>query len=190
MLLATWITTIATVIAAAAAAFAWREARKATTSARRAEAIEHGRRHDEMTPQFDLECEPRGGDSNNVILRVILKEGGVDRLDEATITILDDDQADHWARGLPQGVSREEADAFVWGGWEFDTAASAQVVSNRTSRPRPYSLADGKNWDHLSLTRTRPARWMTGTGPDQWQSQYDDKPIRLSITCCLEGHEP
>ncbi|MGH3183360.1 MAG: hypothetical protein ACRDOE_15865, partial [Streptosporangiaceae bacterium] len=44
---------------------------------------------------------------------------------------------------------------------EFNTGASAQVTGNRTTRPRPYSRADGQNWDRLSLMRTRPGHWMS-----------------------------
>jgi hypothetical protein len=44
--------------------------------------------------------------------------------------ILDETGSDHWARGLPDGVTQEQAEAFVWGPLEFNTGASDQVVSN------------------------------------------------------------
>ena len=107
---------------------------------------------------------------------------GLDRLDEVTIAILDEAGADHWAHGLPEKVSAEEARQFVWGPWEFNTGASAQVTGNRTTRPRPYSRPDGRNWDRLSLTRTRPGHWMGAMTPEQWQRDQDG-PVRLQITC-------
>jgi hypothetical protein len=107
-----------------------------------------------------------------------------------TIAILDESGQDHWGHGLPQGVTSEEAALFVWGAWEFNTGASAQVSDNRTTRPRPYSRVNGKNWDHLSLRRTRPGRWMTGTSPSAWEQQHEGKPVRLLISCRLAGYGP
>lgn len=104
-----------------------------------------------------------------------------------TIVILDEAGADHWARGFPSGVTEEDARQFVWGPWQFNTGASAQVTDNRTTRPRPYSRADGRNWDRLSLERTRPGRWMS-MSPEQWKKQREG-PIRLQITCQLAGEQ-
>ena len=118
-----------------------------------------------------------------------LTGGGLERLDEVVISILDETDRDHWAHGLPDGVTQEQAEAFVWGPWEFNTGASVQVVSNRESRPRPYSRISGKNWDLLSLQATRPGQWMAGTSEEEWRKQYRDHPIRLLITSRLEGHE-
>jgi hypothetical protein len=67
---------------------------------------------------------------------VTLKEGGADRLDEVVVAILDDDAADYWARGLPLGVTQEEADTFVWGAWEFDANASTDAAAGQGSHPR------------------------------------------------------
>ncbi len=86
-------------------------------------------------------------------------------------------------------MTAEEAQAFVWGPWEFNTGASAQVVSNRQSRERPYSRVSGKNWDLLSLTRTRPGRWMSES-PEEWRKRWRDKPVRLLVTCRCEGYDP
>ena len=85
---------------------------------------------------------------------------------------------------------KQKAEAFIWGPWEFNTGASEQVVSNRVSRTRAYSLTTGKNWDLLPLTRTRPGRWMSPTSQDNWRKQYTDQPVRLLITCRRAGHEP
>jgi hypothetical protein len=99
-----------------------------------------------------------------------------------TISILDEAGVDHWAHGLPERVTAEEADRFVWGPWEFNTGASAQVTDNRTTWARPYSMPDGKNWDRLSLRRTRPGHWMGAMTPEQWRRDHDG-PVRLRITC-------
>lgn len=106
------------------------------------------------------------------------------------MTILDEAGQDHWSRGLPEGVTQDDAEAFVWGGWEFNIGASEQVVSNRTTRPRAYSLVTGKNWDLLSMNRTRPGPWMSSTSRDEWRKRYAGQPVRLLITCRRDGYEP
>jgi hypothetical protein len=123
-------------------------------------------------------------------LHVALKPGKLESLDEVTVTILDEAGSDHWGHGLPDAVTQQEAEAFVWGPWEFNTGASAQVASNRTTKPRAYSLITGKNWDLLSLRRTQPGRWMTATSQEQWREQYEHTPIRLLLACRRTGYQP
>jgi hypothetical protein len=120
---------------------------------------------------------------------VALKPGALEFVDDVVITILDEAGIDRWGHGLPQGVSQERARAFVWGGWEFNTGASAQVSSNRATKPLRYTLGNGKNWDRLSLSRTRPGEWMSAMSQEQWAKQYDKLPIRLLITCRYPGFE-
>ena len=132
----------------------------------RATAIESDRRHDELTPLFEASCEVTGDLEDSGTLKISLA-GGIDALNGVVVTIQDEYGIDHWGRGLPDGVSQETAEAFVWGPWEFDTNAGAQVVSSRQSRPRAYSLLSGKNWDVLTLAATRPGSCMTGNQPGQ-----------------------
>jgi hypothetical protein len=178
-------------VAAAVAAFgSWSAARKANESAASIAAIERDRRHDEMIPQFDITCTVRETAPDCADLHVILTGGRLERLARVTVTIQDEAGKDHWASGLPDGVTRAEAEAFVWGPWEFNTGASAQVVSNRESRPRTYSRVSGKNWDLLVMRRTRSGTWMSGTSQDEWRSRWQDQPVRLLVTCQCEGYEP
>jgi hypothetical protein len=58
------------------------------------------------------------------------------------------------------------------------------------AKPRAYSLADGKNWDVLSMRHTQPGRWMTGTSPEDWRRQHRGKPVRVLLTCRRAGYEP
>lgn len=183
------VTPVIVAVAAVAGVGSWRSSAKANLTNGGLAAIERGRRHDEVTPEFEITCTERGTSSDSADMRVSLKRGKLEGLDEVTITILDETGRDHWARGLPDGFA-EEAEAFVWGPWEFNTGASAQVISNRTTRTRPYSHVTGKNWDLLSMHRTRPGSWMTGTSQDDWRRQTADQPVRLLITCRREGYEP
>lgn len=177
---------IAILVAGASAAYA----RKQATEQARVSAIEQDRRHEELMPEFKITCTVRETANDSADLRVSLTGGGLEHLDEVVITILDEAGRDHWTCGLPDGVTQEQAETFVWGPWEFNTGASAQVVSNRETVPRTYSRVSGKNWDLLSLIPTRPGYWMTGTSQDDWRKQYRDHPVRLLITCRREGYEP
>src|ERR1017187_5185773 len=180
------------VAAAGIAAWAARQsrnaARQSNSAAETLAAIERGRRHDELAPEFELKFTDTGGGSAN--LHVTLAGGALESLDEATFTVLDETGKDHWSGGLPGRLTQEQAEAFVWGPWEFNTAASVQIISNRESRPRPYSRVSGRNWDLLPLKRTRPGDWMSTYSQQQWQEEYEDQPIRLLITCRRTGYEP
>jgi hypothetical protein len=153
-------------------------------------AIEQERRHDEKTPQFEITCTVKPDAPDSADLWVALVGGRLERHAAVTVTILDEAGQDHWVRGLPSGVAEEEAQAFVWGPWEFNTGAGDQVVSNRQSQPRTLDRVNGKNWELLSLTHTRPGRWMTATSQEQWRKQWRSKPLRLLVTCGCEGYDP
>ena len=161
---------VAAPIAAAAAAIgSWWAATRSNQTTRGLAAIERDRRHDELTPDFEVTCTTWDGSPDQAFLSVTLLPGKLERLDAVTITILDEAGQLHWGRG-PLPVTPEQAAAFVWGPWEFNTGASEQVVSNRQTVAQPYSLVTGRSWDRLALTRTRPGHWMTGTTPDQWRA--------------------
>jgi hypothetical protein len=181
---------VATVAAALAALGSWKAATKANDTAATMAAIEPDRRHDELKPVFEITFRVRGTAIDSADMRATLAGGGMDRLDAVTVTILDDSDADHWSRGLPDGVTQQQAEAFVWGAWEFNTGASDQVDSNRTTKPRAYNRVNGRNWDLLSMNATRPGRWMGGMDQARWQAQYAGKPVRLLIMCYRGGYEP
>ncbi|HEX9355105.1 MAG TPA: hypothetical protein VF933_14985 [Streptosporangiaceae bacterium] len=155
---------VSIVAAAGALGAVWYARRSALSAARSAAAAEATaaldvqRRHAELTPEFEIICTAgENGIGDHGELRLTLTgPAGLDTLDEVTVVILDESGADHWAHGFPGGLGEKDALRFVWGPWEFNTGASAQVTNNRTTRPRPYSRTDGQNWERLSLVRTRP----------------------------------
>jgi hypothetical protein len=182
---------VGTVGAAGIAAWAARQSRDAAVQANAAAeslaTIERGRRHDELAPVFDVKFTETGGDDAS--LHVTFTGGGLESLDEVVFAILDEAGKEHWSGRLPGQVTQEEAEAFVWGPWEFNTGARVQIASNRVSQARPYSLVTGKNWDLLPLRRTRPGHWMSTYTQQQWQEGYRDHPIRLRIICQRKGYE-
>jgi hypothetical protein len=176
------------VVSALAAIGSWRVAIRANRTSDRVAAIESARRHDELTPEFEIVCTPTGNTGDDAFLEVKLT-GGPQQLDEVVITILDEAGQDHWAHGLPPNLSEEDADLFIWGPWEFNAGAREQVANYRTTRPRPYSRANGEDWDRLHLIRTRAGAWMSHYSADRWQAERSG-PLRLQITSRLNGYEP
>lgn len=183
---------IAAIASAAAAVGAWTAARRSNQTASDIAAIERARRHEELTPKFEFTVVggynsiATLGDDAALLVSLV---GGILELDTVEMFVLDETGQDHWARGLPQGVTREEAAEFVWGPWQFDTGATDQVINKRRTKPRPYSRPDGRNWDRLALQRTMAGRWMSPQTTQQWRDQHRG-PIRLAITCAAAGYQP
>ncbi|MFA1544592.1 hypothetical protein [Actinomadura monticuli] len=152
--------------------------------------IEASRRRSELTPQFRLTLtEDINGVARNGNLKIeLIGPSTLDYLDEVTIRIVNEAWKDHCSGRLPTNVTAEEAARFVWGPWEFNAGASAQVSDNRTTKPRPYSRVTGKNWDIFSLHRTQPGHWMAMDSA-QWQEQ-EKGPLRLSLSCSRAPYEP
>ncbi|MCW2688741.1 MAG: hypothetical protein JWR37_3631 [Mycobacterium sp.] len=175
---------LATIAAGAGGVGSWAATARLT-------AIERGRRHSELTPEFEISCatDVNGAPDHGELVLTLVGPTGLDHLDEVTVRVLDETGQDHWGRGLPDGVSEEDAALFVWGPWEFNTGASKQVSDNRTTRPRLYSRVDGKNWDRLALRRTKPGHWMSDRAPERWRHKHPG-PLRISITCRRDPYEP
>jgi hypothetical protein len=187
---------VAAVSSAVAGTGSWFAANKSVNSSARAAdaadgltAIEAERTHRDLTPEFRFRLEGghQGVGDNGELTVELVGPAGLDFLNEVTIE-LDEAGRDHWGHGFPEGYEREAA-RFVWGPWEFNSGARDQVENNKITKSRRYSRADGKNWDRLSLNRTRPCTGMTGTMPDAWRQQVQG-PMRLSVTCRRDDYRP
>lgn len=162
-------------------------AREANAAARALVAIERDRRHEELTPQFEITCTVKTTASDAADLWVELTGGRLERHAAVSVTIRTRPGRITGAAGCPT-ASRPRRPRHSSGGRGSSTRAPASRWSaNRQSRERPFDRVSGKNWELLSLTRTRPGRWMTGTSQDQWRRQWRDKPVRLLLTCKCEG---
>lgn len=179
---------VVAIVSAVAAIGSWRTAIRANKTAGSVARIETARRHAELTPEFKVTLTRTGNSNDEAYLDVKLIHGP-SAIDEVVISILDETGQDHWARGLPANLSQHDADLFIWGPWEFNIGAREQVENYRSTKPRPYSQLNGKNWDHLHMVRTRAGAWMAGHTNDQWQAEHSG-PLRLKFTCKIAGHEP
>ena len=163
--------------AAAIAAFkSWNAATRAAATTAALATFMVDLRHADLTPESEVTCKARSRDHDSADLHVALKLGRLPHLDEVTVTVLDETGHDHWTRGLPAGVTQEQAEAFVWGPWEFAVAAghgqaAGNGATNRMTSARAYSVVNG-------------------TSPDDWRRRYAGKPVSLLITCRRDGYEP
>jgi hypothetical protein len=132
----------AAVAAAIAALGFWKAARKSNATADLMAGIEWDRRYQELTPEFDVTFTARDTADDSADLRVALKPGRLQRLDEVTIAILDEAGKAHWTRGLPDGVTQDEAEIFVWG------AMGVQHGSQRAGCQQPGEQAVSLLPDH------------------------------------------
>lgn len=174
-------------VSAGAAVGLWRSAHRANEISARAVSIDASRRHDERTPDFKVEIVQNETTLDHANLTVPLVRPA--HLDEVVINILNEANADHWGSGrLPDRVTQREAELFVWGLWQFNTGASQQVADARTTLPRRYSRADGKDGEVFDLIKTRPGHWMHST-QQSWAQEHNG-PVRLSFECRLDGEQP
>lgn len=113
--------------------------------------IERDRRHDELTPRFDITCKVRdtraglGGHAHDA------GQGGAQHLDSVVITILDETGVNHWVNGPPDDVMPEEALAFVWRPWEFNSGASRFSITVRPRRGPTQGRAGGTGTSSASF---------------------------------------
>ncbi len=171
-------------VSAIAAAGSWRAALKANNAAGQLAAIERHRRRGELTPQFTITATIWATSPDTADLRVILSgPDELDWLDPVTIRIMDERWKDHGIRTLAGGPTPEQVAKIVYGPWEFNPGASAQVISNRETHPRRYERSTGQDWDLLGLQPARPPTWASSVTPQQWLQLFAGQPIRLLLTC-------
>lgn len=194
----------ALVVSTASALYARQLGKSAETVAKAAAAaadaakttadIEADRRHDALSPQFEVTFTPDPKDGAGDLLNLTLNGPyGLGWLDVVVAII---DEPGHDDRHDPEicpKVGEEEAQEFIRGPWKFKS--SARVVpwrptdgkvfaSSKRTNPLRFSLPDGNDKWGLPLERTEPGSWM-GLNQAQWQWQWEREgaPIRLKITC-------
>jgi hypothetical protein len=147
-------------------------------------AIEGKRLHDDLTPELAITCDARpGADSRRADMTLELTgPAGLDRLDEVTIRIRDD-MPDRKPTPGSQ-LTQEQISEVIWGPYRLnpgmrDTDSCGRVHGPfRLPKREPYPI---------QLEQSMAPAWAT---PSFWRNQYDDKPVRLELTCRREGHEP
>jgi hypothetical protein len=143
---------------------------------------ERHRWHTDLTPTFDVTCTTTGGDRAE--LRVVLAgPAGLDRLDQVTMSIRDDIRGR--APVTAGEPTAEQITRQVWGPYRFVSGVDGADETGRRVAPVELLLGD---WRPFALERTLPPPWSSDT--DGWRRQYANQPLRLTLTCCRQGHQP
>jgi hypothetical protein len=167
----------AAIIAVACAAYTRRQAVASEATA----AIEGKRLHDDLTPQLAVTCTERPGTSQADMTVELTGPAGLDGLDEVTIRIRDDRPDRNSRPG--SGVTQEQISRVIWGPYRLNRGVRDTDPDGRAHGP--FRLPKNEPYP-LQLEQTTPPSWTT---PEFWH-QYEDKPVRLEITCRSAGHEP
>ena len=151
--------------------------------------IERQRRRAKLTPQFEITCTVHASAAGHADLRVILRgPDTLDELDEVAIGILDERWQDHGSRLTRGGPSADDIAKHIWGAWEFNTGASAQVADN-PDHCASVLLPDERQRLGLLFAgaRTSPPYWASMT-QQQSLRRTDGRPLRLVICCRLDDY--
>ena len=181
---------VATAIAAVAAVGSWLAAKKANAAAQAMTAIEAARRHEELQPQITIECRRQPGQADRALLYLTLKgPPALDRLDEVTLRILDEQWKDRSGQPLAGGPTPEEISQTIWGPYRFvPRVDNTKDENGRTAGAGPLELQGARNWLLQSVEASSPPRWVQD--PSWWRQQYVGQPIRLLVSCWRAGQEP
>jgi|SRR5215472_14222813 len=164
---------IAILVAGASAAYT----RKQATEQAKVASIERDRRHDELTPEFEITCEARDNDGNRAELNLELTgPAGLTELDPVTVRIRDDIPGRKPRNGSQ--LTQEQISEVIWGPYRVLTGLRDTDANGRSHGP--FRLLRNEPYP-IPLERSLLPSWMSN--PEQWHQQYEGKPVRLEIAC-------
>lgn len=165
---------------------AFRSARSARQSSEAAETLtelEQLRWHRDLTPQFEFACTTRMQGQHGEVVVSLIGPAGLDQLDRITIAIRDDIlNREQFTR---EDRDREETRNQVWGPLRFRPGVDGADQHGRELAP--FALPMGE-WKQIGLEQTTPPSW--DTDPQAWRDRYFGTPLRLTLRCERDGHDP
>lgn len=176
--------TIATLTAAVAAVGAWRAASRSDKAATALTAIEQDRRHGELTPQLRFQFKDPG--NGQPLLRVYLDgPASLNYLDRIDLTIRDDMPG---RAQFPQigALTPEQIERQIWGPYRFTPHVDGASQDGRTMAPFDLPVGESRPF---ALEPTLAPPWSNDQG-NWWRNKYKDTPLRLTLECHKDGHEP
>ncbi len=108
---------------------------------------------------------------------------GLDRLDRLIVSIRDDIHGR--APVTAAEPTAEQIAEQVWGPYRFVRSVDGADTTGRSVAPVSLLLGD---WRPFALEHTPPPPWSSDSGG--WRQQYADQPVRLTLTCYRQDHEP
>jgi hypothetical protein len=182
MALAALLISVVALVAAGASA---RYAAMQGIETRNLRRLDEQRRHDALTPQFELTLESRGDEqlrSPRLSVRLI-GPVGLDRLDEVTVSVRDD-RPHRGRHALAGGPDEAAIAAQVWGPYRFRPGVDGADPDGRSVA----SVALEQDEPHLfQMERTLPPPWYTPA--TSWECDHPvTAPVRLTFHCRHDGH--
>jgi hypothetical protein len=181
MVIASFVVAIfALLVAGASAGYTRKQAREQA----KVTEIEQDRRHEELTPQFQVACEGQDGEGTHATLTLELTgPTALAELEEVIVRIRDDmpDRKPGHGSQVTQGQIAE----VIWGpyrimpGLHSTPANGREHGAFRLPKNEPYPIP---------LERSMAPSWMVS--PATWREQYDGKPVRIEITGQRNGDKP
>lgn len=166
-----------------------RIAAEARAIAQDAHAIEQQREWRDLTPQFDITwLEPWGPDSLHAAIDIMLVgPNGVDQIEPVELFMRDDRDRSN-ANLRAGGPTQADIDRWVWGPYTF--AGGIDLVKLGGKRYGPVRLTTGTPF-RIQLDQLGQPPWVRDTSSaDDWQLQYADHPVRLTLICATTLRPP
>lgn len=81
-------------------------------------------------------------------------------------------------------LTQQQITEVIWGPYRLNPAVRDTDSCGRAHGP--FRLPKHEPYP-IQLEQSMAPAWTT---PSFWKNQYEDKPVRLELTCRREGHEP
>lgn len=147
------------------------------------EDLERQRRHDELTPQFEISYRRSPGSDDVILHLAFVGPPGLDQLDGVEVAVRDD-RPDR-RPVIAGGPTAEEVASVIWGPYRLRPSVDG---ANQIGRRTPaVPLRRGEALYRLLEPSLAP-RW--SADPVWWRRQYADQPVRLTLTCTREDEPP
>jgi hypothetical protein len=174
-----WLTAIATVAAAGAAAAAWRAAVKSNDVAAQLAAIEAQRRHDEVTPSFNAALSPSPSGQWDLLVDF---EGDIE-LDDLVISVVDDPGKPSSFLFSKDRYTDEDLRRYVWAALRFAPDVDGTDHDGRSVKVQNVAPGDGLKF---LLDDSRAPGWWDDASGGWRQLRRRELHLRLDATAAQE----
>lgn len=147
------------------------------------EELERQRRHDELTPQFEITHRRSQGSDDVTLHLAFVGPPGLDQLDGVEVVIRDD-RPDRRPI-IAGGPTAKEIASVIWGPYRLRPGVDG---ADQTGRHTPaVPLRRGEALYRLLEPSLAP-HW--SADPVWWRHQYAGQPVRLTLTCTRQDEPP
>ncbi|NKE56309.1 hypothetical protein FXN61_05500 [Lentzea sp. PSKA42] len=170
-------------VSAVVAALAVRRIRQSEPPQSPNEALEQQRRHDELTPQFDITYRRSGSSDVVTLCLAFVGPLGLDRLDSVEVAVRNDRPDRRPVTAGPP--TAEDIASVIWSPYRLRPGVDR---ADRMGRCTPAVPLDRGEVLYRTLELSLTPHWVPSQ--DFWRQQYADQPVRLTLTCTRKDHSP